>query len=999
MFDNNADTFKMVSGAYKKLKSYYFYDKSILFMKKKIATFESDRTNFQLILDQITDNLNVQNIDYFNNLLDELDFKILPKKFKATEINSDVITNYVDRNKEIQRINFFLDLPVQLYIIDTLWLLLIGKIMTDQALMSNFSYAGRFKKSLFKTGDESLVTGIDYDSNRCFLPYFNLYSKWRDSAFDTIKSQHNNNDTVLLGLDLKSFYYTVEFKFDELKTLLGNDDRYESFSFLTEIIESIYLRYTKILREYKQGISKQEGACIFPIGLLSPIVLRELYLSKFDLEIKEKIEPYYYGRYVDDLLIVIKANGMENDNIETFIARFLISTNIAHPGNKDLRFVLHPNLRLQKEKISCFFFGKDKKDLILEIYNEQIRVNSSEINLLPDVGFFKEKFNNHAYYISNLEKSKNLRDLGFMESNNYKASLFINKLLKILSNTFCCEQEYESHLYEIIEFYKGSQSIEFSNIWRSIFELFVICGDKIKRNTFYSNVKMAISSISFDKLDENEIYKKKQPKLLKKIKLNLKEQLDIAFSLAVALDLNFCNTQRHKSLALTFRESNMLNHHMVLEPLINYAYSHDNEISFINNPNCGSNPKLSRLDPFKLFWSPRYIHLNEFYLKSIMSSFNDECYNFKEQIEDSIFKKFIKHNNLPASIKSPILSSPKTIVYQNVNVAIKEIIFESSLSESENDKGIVRIALANLNFNESQCFDYLRHPEKVLTKEYKLRLFDLMNATYKEKATVIVFPEFCIPSPWLNDFANFSMNTGITIISGLQYLKSKKDKSKFEQVFNTVITIKPTKSKLGFRSSMLFFREKNYYAPAEKLELSKRGFTCVDKLIPLYQIIRDGISDFSTILCFEFTDINSRTTLKSKIDTLFVPQFNRDTTYFSSIVDSTSRDLHCFIVQANTSLYGDSRINAPYKTIYKNITQINGGLNDSILVGEINIKELLDFRSNYFNNFNLHNDVCLQCTKFKKINYDSKKCNNCKTIQSIERKIKHKRIKNLPPNF
>ena len=64
--------------------------------------------------------------------------------------------------------------------------------------------------------------------------------------------------------------------------------------------------------------------------------------------------------------------------------------------------------------------------------------------------------------------------------------------------------------------------------------------------------------------------------------------------------------------------------------------------------------------------------------------------------------------------------------------------------------------------------------------------------------------------------------------------------------------------------------------------------------------------------------------MKSKIELLFVPQLNKDTNYFSAIVESTSRDLHCFVIQANTSAYGDSRITAPYKTEEKNILQIKG---------------------------------------------------------------------------
>ena len=36
------DIQEMLEGAYKKLKSYFYYDKTMLFMKSKISEFESD---------------------------------------------------------------------------------------------------------------------------------------------------------------------------------------------------------------------------------------------------------------------------------------------------------------------------------------------------------------------------------------------------------------------------------------------------------------------------------------------------------------------------------------------------------------------------------------------------------------------------------------------------------------------------------------------------------------------------------------------------------------------------------------------------------------------------------------------------------------------------------------------------------------------------------------------------------------------------------------------
>ncbi|MCG2729800.1 MAG: hypothetical protein L6276_05890, partial [Acetobacterium sp.] len=103
MFTDNAKVSKMVAGAYNKLKSYYFYDKTILFIKYKIAVFESDRENFELTLEKITNSLINQDAEYFNVLMDKLDFRILPKKFKSTAYDNDVVSNYIDRKKNIQK--------------------------------------------------------------------------------------------------------------------------------------------------------------------------------------------------------------------------------------------------------------------------------------------------------------------------------------------------------------------------------------------------------------------------------------------------------------------------------------------------------------------------------------------------------------------------------------------------------------------------------------------------------------------------------------------------------------------------------------------------------------------------------------------------------------------------------------------------------------------------------------------------------------------------------
>ena len=42
MFDSLDNVRYMVEGSYKKLKSYYYYDKTLLYIKMKIVEFEAD---------------------------------------------------------------------------------------------------------------------------------------------------------------------------------------------------------------------------------------------------------------------------------------------------------------------------------------------------------------------------------------------------------------------------------------------------------------------------------------------------------------------------------------------------------------------------------------------------------------------------------------------------------------------------------------------------------------------------------------------------------------------------------------------------------------------------------------------------------------------------------------------------------------------------------------------------------------------------------------------
>lgn len=242
-----------------------------------------------------------------------------------------------------------------------------------------------------------------------------------------------------------------------------------------------------------------------------------------------------------------------------------------------------------------------------------------------------------------------------------------------------------------------------------------------------------------------------------------------------------------------------------------------------------------------------------------------------------------------------------------------------------------------------------------------------------------------MPALWISDIGEFLKCHGITMITGLQYIVCGN------RAYNIVCVVGSTCGNSFFRNAIPFFREKNFYAPDEKLELAAFGYYCKDPIKKIYYLLGNGNERFSTILCYEFTDIASRTIMKGCLDFLCVPQLNRDTNYFSNIVESASRDLHTIVVQANTSIYGDSRITGPYKTDYRDILKIKGGENDIIIIGKLRLKELQDFRNNYQKNFDNQVEKCLKCKKIHSVEQLEKNCLKCKNRKG--------RIKGLPPNW
>lgn len=148
---------------------------------------------------------------------------------------------------------------------------------------------------------------IDKYKKNVFKLYHKQYSLWRDKALKRVSDIINKEDSnaVLINLDIKRYYYNIELE-KLYKNILNVNENLDTFLF--SCIQKINKFYNKKIRELVKNegdikeIEKNKG---LPIGLLSSQVLANFYLIDFDNEVS-KLLPDYYGRYVDDVLIIFK---------------------------------------------------------------------------------------------------------------------------------------------------------------------------------------------------------------------------------------------------------------------------------------------------------------------------------------------------------------------------------------------------------------------------------------------------------------------------------------------------------------------------------------------------------------------------------------------------------------------------------------------------------------------------------------------------------------------
>ncbi|MEX2411365.1 MAG: reverse transcriptase domain-containing protein [Candidatus Paceibacterota bacterium] len=988
-----------VEQAVKKLISHVYHDKSNTNLHLRVELVKYLHENsFDDLVERVLQTLstNKNNSIDVNKLIEEINYKTIPKSVSSEHLKND--TQYLSNNRtneyyNLNDVNLIIDAPIEIHVLSVLWLMKLG-VQLD-ARLSDACYGNR----LVLTEDKE---NPEIESGRALLkPYIHQYQKWRDEGIRKAKYQlDEENDVAFINLDISSYYYHVRIDWNSLEI---DTKKKRDIKRLNEILRKVHEYYTALIfdtypKKCGENDDKEPGeTVILPLGLVSSYTLANNYLKQFDKLVETAIRPEHYGRYVDDIVIVLNKPKLNenadyeylskvaelftidedtpdsvkfiiNNLSELFSTKFTPKENT--PDKKEDEYVFNfrntgeanyfEKLFIQNRKVLIYEFKADQSQSVIEKLVKDIEERSSEFRFLPtdeDANFDTDAF--ELLYDDSFGKPRTLKD--YKESKLGLATyLYRRSAVAIWAD----KSELRDESSKILAFFKGINLINFYQYWERVFTYLIIAN---RKQELVELLKSCFTEIDKIRYSERDL----------EIKKTLREFLSI--SLAQACTLNpqiFCDDWMKEQIVkikkkfsdekgyrntfykdtanhiLSLRYTGFIRNYYVPHPLLEFTDWAAN-VSKISELTSLIEKKFDwehfTPENFEIIFNskevPRFIRFFEvsvynWYLAILEKKWIAGKRQFLQQSED-LFKelndieKDVKLDELLERHSSKISTNgPKASQVEVTEVHIDQSNATNFHKDLEADNKLT-IGLANIKVDwQNEASRSVRGTPVVNTKRYS-RISRILNKFVGEdpEPELGVLPECSIPHDFLGLMTNFTKRHQKGLVFGTEHINDGT------YGYNFIMTCLPVKLEKR-NDAILIPRLKNHYSPEEEFYIEEYHLKVAKSPVAKYHLFKWRNLYFTTFYCFELADIVHRSLFRSKIDLLVASELNKDTNYFSAIVESTSRDLNTLVAQVNSSEYGDNRITRPAKSYYKNICRMDGGDNDLVIVVKIDINEL-----------------------------------------------------------
>lgn len=852
---------------------------------------------------------------------------------------------------------------VDFQVVSALWIIFVGHLF-DAALDRKASFGNRLRRTYREPRDERLTSpSVNLSTPGLFAPYFSAYREWREGGLSAMDTALESGESILaITMDIEKFYHCVSPNFllrpaflKAVQLSLSSVER----RFTEQLLSAMGAWY----RNTPDFKGRPEGA--IPVGLSASKIVANVLLVEFDRTVLTKLKPLYYGRYVDDIFLVLKAAAKDHgaQRVTKSIAEALaplvkVKKNGEGPNSLSL------NLPYAKDSELVFAGPKQKifslssahgSDLVHHI-RDQIRQQSSEYRLLPAVPESGIAMASRALLAtpSAALQADALRKADVVSVRRLGFSLLLSDI-----ETYAADLRPESWQVIRKEFYglvsrhvvTPSGFFEFLGYIPRVFGLMLSCGDTKEAKKLIDELS-SIAQLLASTTTLGEAANKGAFQLcLQQYALALLQAgLQAATLRSVDLSPGYLGVLRKlKKLSAGIQIPSTVR---ALESLVKRVLLAD----------WGRRP-------YKEYWFqaqqvdeigpkvPREMQVRRQLRLGAVRRFRSEVTDLKVPHWPALAFPTRPLRIDEIGLVAPAVLSD-TVLFKSVIRLLRgaEVVSMASLgfvggNEQEpithfnvpgKPRPLIRIAVTSIATSDAQWAAAAIGKQDRSAMRY-VAFNGLINRILKEKKKpdYIVMPELSIPLRWALRAARKLAANGISMLAGVEYHRDRATRRLRNDCLVSLTTYWP-----GYASSVVILQPKFEPAHGERLELKK----LLGKNGSLHR--PDGAKAkptlyghrgfyFAPLICSDLTNIAHRRDLRGSVDALFALEWNPDTKTFASLVESTANDLHVFVIQSNNRKYGDSRIRAPANQDYaRDVVQVKGGVSDYYVLGEIDYEQL-----------------------------------------------------------
>lgn len=896
--------------------------------------------------------------------------------FASSARSKNLLKNTEEASTEIAAtFRLMAECSMDFHVLAALWVMEIGALF--DAKLSGSVRGSRLRRQ--ETGDKA----FNELSLGSFKPYLKPFKDWRDDGIKAMQDGLNaDKRLVALTADVTSYYHRLrpDFMLDpSFHALIGLQ--------LNTLQDKLNTLFITAIKAWAVQTPLETG---LPVGLPASAIIANMALFELDKIIERELRPLYYGRYVDDIMLILenttditsqtdlwsliakasadKLTFDEESATATFSVGYLDESLIAFENSKNKVFVLD---------------GLEGKTLINAIA-EQINQRASEWRALP-----KLPINQHEVATdlmkatnSNGEHADSLRKTDVLSLNRAGFALK-------LRDFEAYERDLPPQAWQSIRqaFYEAVIShvltpekyFQLAGYVPRIIRLAAVCEDfKHLGKMMKSLLKLAndisqLNTLNIAGLKRDANAEDKTLWIMRwrcKFLSEILEQIIAAFPFRLSSSAK--KSWKDEIQADWFDFSEQLFFYTNYQPyfftsipeiqkqtlrLFSYDLAH-NPLRFIGLP---KEIIPSRLVPSKAKLLPQ-----------VDLTFTNQEYDRYKNI--AVLVNWMKLRGIPSglvfstrpfSLNELTLICPNPFIKDNTEKlsdvigALRGFMLGDKMPVFKKENGIDVLSVPDGKTQNKQTIAVsswqtenvsfvaavTRNEDPDALGRYQ-RLNRMLNHLLDntDGAAYLVLPELALPAKWFIRIADKLKGKGISLITGIEYLHASNKRVR-NQVWASL-----THDGLGFLSQVIYRQDKQSPALHEEREILRlHGVTMKPEKSWLSPpVIEHRNFRFALLICSELTNIHYRAALRGKVDALFVPEWNTDTETFNSLVEATALDVHAYVIQANDRKYGDSRVRAPAKERYqRDILRVKGGIHDYCVTGIIDIQALREFQSSH----------------------------------------------------